>query len=107
MGNERQNLVGDALNHPRRRAVIRRLVTKYLPIPVPSFATYLALSQFPDAETDDFEAFRAEVYDELVRTHLPKLHEAGIVDYDPEVGDGVIDEGPEFERAVALVERPA
>nr|WP_135854561.1 hypothetical protein [Halorussus salinus] len=80
------------------------LTREYLPIPVPSFATYLALSLFPDAETDDFEEFRTELEHSLRHVHLPKLAEAGIVTYDPDLGDGVVDEGPEFETAVDFLD---
>ncbi|UPV74148.1 hypothetical protein M0R89_16610 [Halorussus limi] len=104
MTDSRLDPILGALAHPRRIAVMRCLTSEYLPIPVPSFATYLALSLFADAEADDFEEFRSEVHDSLYHVHLPILAEAGIVDYDPDLADGVIDEGPEFETAVALLE---
>jgi hypothetical protein len=80
------------------------LASEYLPIPAPSFATYLALSLFPDAEADDFEAFRTDVHSSLRHVHLPKLADAGIVEYDPDLADGVIDEGPAFATAVAFLD---
>ena len=104
MTKRRLNSTLGALAHPRRRAVVSCLTREYLPIPVPSFATYLALSLFPDAETDDFEEFRTEVQHSLRNVHLPKLADAGIVTYDPDLGDGVVDEGPEFETAVDFLD---
>jgi hypothetical protein len=104
MTERRLDSVLGALAHSRQRAAIRCLHSEYLPIPVPSFATYLALSLFPDAETDDFEEFRAEVQHSLSHVSLPKLADADIVTYDPDLADGVIDEGPEFETAVAIVD---
>lgn len=104
MANNRRNAIASAISHPRRKAVVRCLVKEYLPIPVPSFATYLALSLFPDAEADNFETFRIELQDDLTQTHLPKLDGVGIIDHDPDLADGVIDKGPEFENAVELVD---
>ncbi|WP_135823774.1 DUF7344 domain-containing protein [Halorussus ruber] len=104
MGDDRLDSIQHVLDHPRRRAVVRYLDEKYLPIPVPSFTTYLALRLFPGAEVDDFETYREEVAESLSRDHLPKLDEAGVVDYDPDVADGIIDRGPEFDRAVEFVD---
>lgn len=105
MGSDRLDSTRRALNHPRRRAVVRYLDDEYLPIPVPSFTTYLALRLFPGDESTDFEAFRDELSERLSETHLPKLDEAGVIDYDPDLAEGVIDEGPAFDRAVELLGR--
>lgn len=106
MGNDRLGPIRRTVDHPRRRAVVRYLDEKYLPIPVPSFTTYLALRLFPGEESDDFEAFRDEISENLARVHLAELDEAGVIDYDPDIADGVIDRGPEFERAVELLDGP-
>lgn len=103
MPTDRLDPILDALRHPLRRAAVRGLIEAYLPLPVPSFATYLALSVFPDAETNEFNAFRETIQCQLHHAHLPKLAEAGIITYDPDVGDGVIDKGPQFEAAQAFV----
>lgn len=105
MENGCQCPVADALSHPLRKAVVQNLVVKYLPISVPSFATYLALSRFPNAETDDFEEFRSDLQQKLTATHLPKLDEANIIDYDPDLADGVIDEGRKLEDAMAAIDQ--
>lgn len=104
MENDRLDLVLKVLARPQRRTVVRYLVDEYLPIPLPSFTTYLALSLFPDADSDSFEAFRTRIHTRLHHVHLPMLDEAGIVDYDPNLADGVIEKGPEFETAVELVD---
>lgn len=105
MENDCQGPVSNVLSHPLRKAVVRYLVVEYLPIPVPSFSTYLALSLFPNSDADDFEEFRTDLQKNLTKNHLPKLDEADIIDYDPGLGDGVIDKGPKLENAVALVDR--
>jgi hypothetical protein len=102
MGDDRLDSIQRVLDHPRRRAVVHHLDEKYLPIPVPSFTTYLALRLFPGEDADDFEAFREEVAESLSRDHLPKLDEAGVIDYDPDLADGIIDRGPAFDRAVGF-----
>lgn len=102
MGNDRPKPRQSVLDHPRRRAVVRHLDEKFLPIPVPSFTTYLALRLFPDEDAEDFEAFRDEISSGLSDVHLPELDEANVIDYDTDLADGVIDKGPEFDRAVEL-----
>lgn len=104
MGDDRLDSIQRVLDHPRRRAVVRYLDEKYLPIPVPSFTTYLALRLFPAEDAEDFEAFREEIAENLAQDHLPKLDEAGVIDYDPDLADGIIDRGPEFDRAVEFSE---
>jgi hypothetical protein len=104
MRDDRFDSIQRVLDHPRRRAVVRYLDEKYLPIPVPSFTTYLALRLFPTAGVDDFEAFREEVAEGLSQDHLPKLDEANVIDYDPDLADGIIDRGPAFDRAVAFAD---
>lgn len=94
------------IGYPLCRAAVRGLVEEYLPLPIPSFATYLALSLFPGegGTAGEFSAFRNQIKRDLRYLHLPQLADIGVITYDPDTADGIIDAEAAFETAVALVD---
>ncbi|QLG29784.1 hypothetical protein HUG10_19475 (plasmid) [Halorarum halophilum] len=83
-----QNEVYDLLSNPRRRFVISYLREHGGPIELTALAREVAAweNQVPAEELTDQQEKR--VYVSLYQTHIPKLRNAGVVDYDPD--DGVI-----------------
>jgi|AntRauTorcE11898_2_1112593.scaffolds.fasta_scaffold04069_3 hypothetical protein len=73
--------VYDALTHPTRREILRYLSDLDAPTPLPLLgeALHERLSEAGD-ETVDERALRVA----LVHAHLPKLDDAGLVDWDGE-----------------------
>ena len=84
-----QNEVYDLLSNPRRRFVISYLREHGRPIELTALAQEVAAweNQVPAEELTDQQEKR--VYVSLYQTHIPKLRNAGVVDYDPD--DGVIE----------------
>ena len=83
-----QNEVYDLLSNPRRRFVISYLREHGRPIELTALAREVAAweNQVPAEELTDQQEKR--VYVSLYQTHIPKLRNAGVVDYDSD--DGVI-----------------
>ncbi|WP_313696262.1 DUF7344 domain-containing protein [Halorarum halobium] len=82
-----QNEVYDLLSNPRRRFVISYLREHGRPIELTALAREVAAweNQVPAEELTDQQEKR--VYVSLYQTHIPKLRNAGIVDYDPDSGE--------------------
>jgi len=80
----------DVLSNERRRVCVRRLCERETAVPVQRLADELA-EVVADGDQDEDGGFRRSVYISLVQTHLPKLHQYGVVEYDDEqkvVGPG-------------------
>lgn len=75
----------------QRRAVLRRLTDAAEPVAVESLAASLATT------TSDVAGVRIR----LRHTHLPKLHDADVIDYDAE--DGTVRRGPRFDAVASLL----
>ena len=87
-----QDLVYDILSSPRRRYVLYYLRQVDEPIELTALAEQVAAWENetdPDSLTDQE---RKRVYVSLYQTHIPKLDDAGIVDYDKD--DGTVTLGP-------------
>lgn len=82
-----QDLVFDLLSSPRRRFVLYYLRTESDSIALTALADEVAAWEYetPVEELTDQERKRA--YVSLYQTHIPKLADAGIVEYDAESGD--------------------
>ncbi|MFC7134022.1 MULTISPECIES: DUF7344 domain-containing protein [Salinibaculum] len=81
-----QDLVYDILSSPRRRYVLYYLRQVDEPIELTALAEQVAAWENetdPDSLTDQE---RKRVYVSLYQTHIPKLDDAGIVDYDQDDG---------------------
>lgn len=70
------------LQHERRRRVISRLQTAENPISLTDFADELAAEETETSTDDVSEAEMTRVSTSLYHVHLPKLADAGIVEYD-------------------------
>jgi len=70
------------LANERRRAVIERLDSSPGTVTVRDLST--AIAETETGESPPPPRVRASVYTSLHQTHLPKLHELGVVEYDRE-----------------------
>jgi hypothetical protein len=74
--------VFDAISHQRRRRVIMSLARAHEPVPAGDLAVELAaIEEEVDPSTVSGED-RARVYVSLIQSHLPRLDDLGIADYD-------------------------
>jgi len=76
----------EILRNKRRRYLLHYLKTYEAPVEIGDLATRIAAwecNEPVDAVTSDE---RKRVYTTLQQTHLPKMHEARIVEYDPDRG---------------------
>lgn len=79
-----QDAVFDLLSNPRRRFVINYLLREGGPVTIQQLSRELAAWEFdvdPDDLTDQQEK---RIYVALYQTHVPKLEEAGVLEYDAE-----------------------
>nr|WP_251344341.1 hypothetical protein [Haloplanus sp. GDY1] len=70
------------LANERRRAVIERLDASTGTVTVRDLSTWVAAAE--TSQSPPPPKVRDSVYTSLHQTHLPKLHEAGVVEYDRE-----------------------
>ena len=79
--------VFDILSSPRRRYVLYFLRTEPNPIQLTDLAEHVAAWENDTTVEELSTQQRKRVYVSLYQTHLPKLAEAGLVNYDEESGD--------------------
>ena len=79
----------DVLQNERRRYVLQHLRTNGGPVKLGELASDVAAKEYDCTPDEVSSAQRKRVYTTLQQTHLPRMHEAGIVEYDSE--NGVID----------------
>lgn len=79
--------VFDILSSPRRRYVLYFLRTEPNPIQLTDLAEHVAAWENDTTVEDLSTQQRKRVYVSLYQTHLPKLAEAGLVNYDDESGE--------------------
>lgn len=77
----------DILSSPRRRYVLYFLRSEPNPIQLTELAEHVAAWENDTTVEALSTQQRKRVYVSLYQTHLPKLAEAGLVDYDEESGD--------------------
>jgi len=77
----------DILSSPRRRYVLYFLRTEPNPIQLTELAEHVAAWENDTTVEELSTQQRKRVYVSLYQTHLPKLAEAGLVEYDEESGD--------------------
>jgi len=79
--------VFDILSSPRRRYVLYFLRTEESPIQLTDLAEHVAAWENDTTVEELSSQQRKRVYVSLYQTHLPKLAEAGLVEYDDESGE--------------------
>ena len=77
----------DILSSPRRRYVLYFLRTEPNPIQLTDLAEHVAAWENDTTVEELSTQQRKRVYVSLYQTHLPKLAESGLVNYDEESGD--------------------
>jgi len=80
----------DILSSPRRRYVLYFLRTEPNPIQLTDLAEHVAAWENDTTVEELSTQQRKRVYVSLYQTHLPKLAETGLVNYDEESGDVAI-----------------
>ncbi|WP_277540816.1 DUF7344 domain-containing protein [Haloarcula laminariae] len=76
----------DVLHNERRRYVLQYLREHGGPVSLGDLADHVAAAEY-DCDCEEVtSAQRKRVYTTLQQSHLPQMHEAGIVDYDSDEG---------------------
>lgn len=79
--------VFDILSSPRRRYVLHYLRTEESPIELTALAEEVAAWENDTTVEKLSSQDRKRVYVSLYQTHIPKLSEAGLIEYDSDSGD--------------------
>lgn len=82
-----QDVVFDILSSPRRRYVLYFLRTTDEPVKLTDLAEQVAAWENDTIPENITEQQRKRVYVSLYQTHIPRLDEAGIIEYDKESGN--------------------
>jgi len=82
-----QDVVFDILSSPRRRYVLYYLRTTGESVKLTDLAEQVAAWENETDPDKITEQERKRVYVSLYQTHIPRLDDAGIIDYDKESGD--------------------
>lgn len=82
--------VFDLLSNERRRHVLQRLRTVEEPITVTELAELVAATENDVAPDELTDKQRKRVYVSLYQTHVPKLADAGVVDYDEDDSTAIL-----------------
>ena len=76
----------DVLRNQRRRFVLQYLKRNETPVELGPLATQVAAWEYDTTVDEVTSAQRKRVYTTLQQTHLPKMDESGIVEYDSSLG---------------------
>ena len=76
----------DVLQNERRRYTLQYLRKHDGPVQLGDLASHVAAQEYDCPNTEVTSAQRKRVYTTLQQSHLPRMHEAGIIDYDDENG---------------------
>lgn len=102
-----QDLVFDLLSNPRRRFVISFLRQEEDPVNLIDLAREVAAWENDTTVDRLTEQQEKRVYVSIYQTHVPKLHEAGVIDYDRESGMvSITDSVTELDRYLPKEEKP-
>jgi len=82
-----QDVVFDILSSPRRRYVLYYLRTVDEPVKLTDLAEQVAAWENESDPEEITEQERKRVYVSLYQTHIPRLDNAGIIEYNKESGD--------------------
>ena len=81
-----QDVVFDILSSPRRRYVLYYLRTEDRPVLLTDLAEEVAAWENDTEPSDITEQERKRVYVSLYQTHIPRLAEAGLIEYNKDSG---------------------
>lgn len=81
-----QDVVFDILSSPRRRYVLYYLRTSGDPVQLTDLAEEVAAWENNTETPDITEQERKRVYVSLYQTHIPRLAEVGLIEYDDDTG---------------------
>ena len=76
----------DVLQNERRRYTLQYLRENDGPVQLGDLASHVAAQEYDCPNTEVTSAQRKRVYTTLQQSHLPRMHESGIIDYDDENG---------------------
>lgn len=82
-----QDVIFDVLSSSRRRYVLYYLSQRDEPVELPSLAEEVAAWETETSVDELSSQERKRVYVSLYQTHIPKLEEVGLVDYDQDSGE--------------------
>lgn len=81
-----QDVVFDLLSNRRRRFVLHYLLREDRPVSIQELSKQVAMWEF-DAEAEELtDQEEKRIYVALYQTHIPKLEDAGVIDYDSDTG---------------------
>jgi DNA-binding transcriptional ArsR family regulator len=92
----------DVLQNERRRYTLQYLRENSGPVALGDLASHVAAMEYDCDSTDVSSAQRKRVYTTLQQTHLPRLDEAGIVEYDSD--DNLISTTPQTQELTVYLE---
>ncbi|MFC6973977.1 hypothetical protein ACFQL1_03715 [Halomicroarcula sp. GCM10025709] len=92
----------DVLQNERRRHTLQYLRENRGPVDLGDLASHVAAMEYDCESTDVSSAQRKRVYTTLQQTHLPRLDEAGIVEYDSD--DNLISTTPQTQELTVYLE---
>jgi hypothetical protein len=76
----------DVLQNERRRYTLQHLRERDGPVQLGDLASHVAAQEYDRPNSEVTSAQRKRVYTTLQQSHLPRMHETGIIDYDDENG---------------------
>lgn len=82
-----QDVIFDVLSSSRRRYVLVYLSQREEPVQLPALAEEVAAWEMETPVEELTSQERKRVYVSLYQTHIPKLEEVGLVDYDQDSGE--------------------
>lgn len=81
---ERTTVIYECLSHSRRRYTLHRLHEAETPLPLPDLAEDVADWEVDGSKSKNDDETVKNVYFSLYHNHVPKLTEAGLIQYDQE-----------------------
>ncbi len=102
-----QDVVFDILSSPRRRYVLYYLRTTGETVKLTDLAEQVAAWENDTAPEQITEQQRKRVYVSLYQTHVPRLAEAGVIEYDKDSGDiALAEEANDIDNYLGQPEQP-
>lgn len=91
----------DGLGDEYRRTIVRHLDEARTPTSVSSLAVAVAREATEPDQPRQFDDLRNQVQTELQHTHLPKLDEFDVIEYDR--SNRLVEPGPFFDTAIGIL----